>query len=105
MDISIIILNYKSKGFTMACLKSIMEADFSNLKYEIIVVDNDSDDSIGEILAWKYPQVVFIQNDKNIGMGAGNNVGIGNDFTLFATKAGTVTFEFVNKNKKKISVY
>jgi large subunit ribosomal protein L27 len=36
---------------------------------------------------------------------AGNNVGIGNDFTLFATKAGTVTFEFVNKNKKKISVY
>jgi GT2 family glycosyltransferase len=76
MDISIIILNYKSKGFTMACLKSIMEADFSNLKYEIIVVDNDSDDSIGEILAWQYPQVVFIQNDKNIGMGAGNNVGI-----------------------------
>lgn len=76
MDISIIILNYKSKGFTMACLKSIMEADFANLKHEIIVVDNNSDDSVGEILAWQYPEVIFIQNKKNTGMGAGNNTGI-----------------------------
>jgi len=35
----------------------------------------------------------------------GNNVGIGKDFTIFSKIDGTVTFEFVNKNKKKISVY
>jgi len=76
MDISIVILNYKSKGFTLNCIKSIKEADFSNLQYEIIVVDNNSLDSIGEILSWQYPDIVFIQNKKNVGMGAGNNVGL-----------------------------
>ncbi|MEA3463838.1 MAG: glycosyltransferase, partial [Patescibacteria group bacterium] len=76
MDISIIILNYKSKGFTLNCIKSIKEADFSKLKHEIIVVDNNSSDSIGEILAWQYPGVRLIKNKINIGMGAGNNAGI-----------------------------
>lgn len=76
MDISIIILNYKSKGFTLNCIKSIKEADFDSLKYEIIVVDNNSEDSIGQILAWQNPEVLFVQNKENIGMGAGNNAGI-----------------------------
>ncbi len=76
MNISIVIVNYKSKGFTLNCIKSIEEADFANLKFEIIVVDNNSDDSIGEILAWQYPEIIFIQNKKNIGMGAGNNIGM-----------------------------
>ena len=76
MNISIIILNYKSKGFALNCIKSIKEADFGGLKYEIIVVDNNSQDHIGEILAWQNPDIIFIQNKKNIGMGAGNNIGI-----------------------------
>lgn len=35
----------------------------------------------------------------------GRNVGKGKDFTLYALVDGTVTFEHVNKTKKKISVY
>ena len=35
----------------------------------------------------------------------GNNVGIGNDHTLFALVDGTVTFEHINRHKKKVSVY
>ncbi len=80
MDISIIIVNYKSKGFVLNCVQSIMDADFDlgerKLQYEIIVVDNNSRDGLGDILAWQYPSVKFIQNKKNIGMGAGNNTGI-----------------------------
>jgi len=76
MDISIIILNYKSRGLVLNCIKSIKEADFSGLKYEIIVVDNNSEDSLSEILAWQYSEVKFIQNKYNLGMGGGNNVGI-----------------------------
>lgn len=110
MDISIIILNYKCKGFTLNCVKSIEEADWTlsephpdlstspqpspgphpspllskergnlgegALKYEIIVVDNNSDDGIGNILAWQNPEVKFIQSRKNLGMGGGNNLGI-----------------------------
>ena len=35
----------------------------------------------------------------------GLNVGMGKDYTLFAKSEGTVKFEFVKKNKQKISVY
>ena len=76
MDISLIILNYQTKGMTLNCLKSIRETDWSGLEYEIIVIDNNSQDSLGEILAWQYPEVKFIQNKKNLGMGAGNNIGL-----------------------------
>jgi GT2 family glycosyltransferase len=75
MDISIIIVNYKSKGLTLNCIKSIKEADWTGLSYEIIVVDNNSFDHVGDILAWQYPEVKFIQAKANIGMGAGNNLG------------------------------
>jgi len=80
MDISIIIVNYKSKGHTLNCIKSIKEADFifegRELKHEIIVVDNNSGDALGEIIKWQYPEVIFIQNENNPGLGAANNIGI-----------------------------
>ncbi len=36
---------------------------------------------------------------------AGNNVGMGKDFTLFALIDGVVKFEKLTKDKQKISVY
>jgi large subunit ribosomal protein L27 len=35
----------------------------------------------------------------------GNNVGRGNDDTLYATIEGVVTFERLGKSRKKVSVY
>ena len=35
----------------------------------------------------------------------GNNVGVGRDFTLFALVDGVVTFERLDKKRKKVSVY
>ncbi|MBE6564925.1 MAG: 50S ribosomal protein L27 [Ruminococcaceae bacterium] len=35
----------------------------------------------------------------------GNNVGIGTDDTLFAKIDGTVKFEYVTRDKKRVSVY
>ena len=42
----------------MNCIKSIKEADFGNLKYEIIVVDNNSTDRTKEIVA-RYTEKVY----------------------------------------------
>ena len=36
---------------------------------------------------------------------AGTNVGIGRDYTLFATADGFVKFEFARRGKKRVSVY
>lgn len=35
----------------------------------------------------------------------GNNVGMGKDYTLFAKIDGVVTFERLDKTRKKVSVY
>jgi large subunit ribosomal protein L27 len=35
----------------------------------------------------------------------GNNVGLGKDFTLFATIDGVVKFERMGRSRKKVSVY
>ena len=36
---------------------------------------------------------------------AGNNVGMGRDYTLFATIDGYVKFEIVRDERKQVSVY
>jgi len=36
---------------------------------------------------------------------AGNNVGLGKDYTLFSLVDGVVTFEHLDKKRQKISVY
>jgi len=76
MDISFIILNYKNKGLLKNCLKSIVASDLGNLRYEIIVVDNNSGDGVKETLGENFAGVIFMQASRNLGMGAGNNLGI-----------------------------
>lgn len=108
MDISIVIVNYKSKGLTLNCIKSIEEADFGRLEREIIVVDNNSGDQIAEILAWQHPSVIFVQSSINKGMGGGNNVGIKrargkyivvmNPDTLALKDTFSTLFDFMERN-------
>ncbi|MCU0680089.1 MAG: glycosyltransferase family 2 protein [Planctomycetes bacterium] len=74
MDISIIIVNYKSKDKLLRCLDSIKIADWSSLNYEIIVVENNSGDNLSEIS--QYPNTNLLVSSKNLGMGGGNNYGL-----------------------------
>lgn len=75
MDLSIIILNYQSKGLVKQCLKGIKNSNLS-LSYEIIVVDNASNDGCLEMVKNNFLGVKTIQADKNHGYAAGNNLGI-----------------------------
>lgn len=75
MDLSIIILNYKTKGLVKQCIRNV-KISVANLDYEIIVVDNGSNDGCGEMIKENFPGIKFIQIPKNIGFAAGNNVGI-----------------------------
>ncbi len=75
MDISIIILNYKTKGLVKNCIRSIKDS-LDDLSYEIIVVDNNSEDGIENMLRHNFQGVKFVQAGKNLGMGGGNNMGI-----------------------------
>ncbi len=79
IDVSIIILNYNTKALLLACLASIEKARTLKDRWEVIVVDNASTDgSVKEISNFKsqISNLKIIQNDRNLGFAAGNNVGI-----------------------------
>jgi len=75
MDLSIIILNYKYKDLVKVCLNNLKAADLP-LDYEIIVVDNGSNDGIAEMLNNFFPEANLVMLQKNKGYSAGNNAGI-----------------------------
>jgi len=75
MDLSLIILNYKSAGLVRQCLKGIMRARL-RLDYEVIVVDNNSQDGCPAWVAAHYPQVKIVVLPTNNGYSAGNNAGL-----------------------------
>jgi hypothetical protein len=75
MDLSIIIVNYNVKEFLQNLIYSIYKAG-ENLKYEIIIVDNASDDGSVEFLKEKFPDIKLIVNEKNVGFSKANNIGL-----------------------------
>jgi len=77
MDLSIVIVNYKSWKVLTECLDSFDQYT-PKLNYEIIVVDNDSQDGRLEPFSQKYPQISFIKNTGNNGFAQGCNLGSDN---------------------------
>lgn len=75
LDLSIIIVNYKTPGLILDCLASVY-AHTSGITLEVIVVDNQSeDDSQAQILA-AYPTVRWFDMGYNAGFARANNHGI-----------------------------
>lgn len=72
MDLSIIIVNWNSREYLQKCIASIL-AWTNNANYEIVVIDGGSFDGCDEMLRRHYPQVRFIQSQKNIGFAKANN--------------------------------
>jgi len=75
MDLSIIILNYKSAGLTRQCLKSIREAS-PDIDLEVFVVDNNSGDNVIKMVEDQFPKVKTLAAPYNMGFAAGNNLGM-----------------------------
>jgi GT2 family glycosyltransferase len=68
----IIILNWNGLSDTVRCLESIQDLDYTN--YEVIVVDNGSNDNSVAYLNENFPWIVLIENEKNLGFTGGNNI-------------------------------
>jgi GT2 family glycosyltransferase len=72
MEISVITINWNTRDLLHNCLESIYKTIHS-IDYEVIVVDNASQDGSFAMLQEKHPQVKVIQNTENRGFGAANN--------------------------------
>ncbi len=75
IDLSIIIVNWNAKIYLAKCLESVI-SESKEYKIELIVVDNYSTDKSVEYLKENFPEVIVIQNNRNLGFSKANNIGI-----------------------------
>ncbi len=69
----VIIVTYYAEKWIDKFMKSIQN---STVKSQTIIVDNSSQDSTVDLIKSNYPEVELIVNNKNLGFGAANNIGI-----------------------------
>jgi GT2 family glycosyltransferase len=75
IQLSIIIVNYKSAQLICDCVQSIY-AQNSVINFEIIVIDNNSNDDSKEKILSYFPEVIWIEMNYNSGFARANNEGI-----------------------------
>ena len=93
-NLSVIIVSYKSEYVIENCINSI------DNQIEIIVIDNSNNEDLKKKIEAKYKNVKCILSKKNLGMGAGNNLGIKNvdkDFVLILNPDVTLEKDSINE--------
>jgi GT2 family glycosyltransferase len=71
-ELSIVIVNYRSWPYLEACLKSL---DPQQDRYDVLVVDNFSDDGQFDSFAANFPHIKFVRSQTNLGFGGGCRLG------------------------------
>jgi GT2 family glycosyltransferase len=75
MDVSVIIVSWNVKPLLQKCLKSIF--DFTtDIDFEVIVIDNASEDASIQMVAQEFPLVDLIASNQNLGFAKANNLGL-----------------------------
>ncbi|TXK50482.1 glycosyltransferase family 2 protein [Pontibacter qinzhouensis] len=73
--LSVIIVSYNVQYFLEQALRSVQKA-LAGIPSEIFVVDNNSSDSSVEMVASRFPEVVLLANQDNVGFSKANNQAI-----------------------------
>ena len=117
VDISIIIVSFNTKDFTVNCVESVL-AHLKNLQAEIIIVDNASTDgsvsALKKVKAKGGVHIRVIKNSKNMGFAQGNNIGAKwatGKYILFLNSDTKVTSDVFSKavswldDHEKVALY
>jgi len=83
MIVSIIVTAYNYGRFLERCLRSCVAQNFASDKYEVIVVDDVSEDETSAVMknylegrGAALPEVRYLRNEKNLGVAGSANVGL-----------------------------
>jgi len=73
LDITFVIVNWNTRDLLLECIASIYET-VKGLSFEIWLVDNASSDGSIAAAREKFPHICIIENQKNLGFAAANNL-------------------------------
>ena len=90
MKIFVIIVTYNPMKWIERCLNSLLKSD---VKLDIVVVDNGSNDGGKEYIKKHYKFIHLIELEQNLGFGAANNVGL-----KFSIKHGADYYFLLNQD-------
>lgn len=111
MDVSIIILNYKTPKMCCDCIRSVIEKSLG-FSYEILVIDNNSGDNSKDLIenGQFNHKVKFIENNENLGTAKAFNEGAKiakgdfifylNTDTLFVNNAINIMLKYAQDHKE-----
>jgi len=117
LDLSIVIVSYNTKKITQDCLESINRSlTGTKIKYEIVMIDNDSHDGSQELLEKlandPKNNLVYKQTRDNLGFGRGNNLGVKiakgkyilllNSDTIILNRSIEKLYNFYVENEKQV---
>jgi GT2 family glycosyltransferase len=74
-DVSFVVVTWRSRDDVLACLESVHGSPPSG-RWEVVVVDNGSDDGTAAAVAAAYPGVQVVANADNRGLARANNQGL-----------------------------
>ena len=78
VDLSIVIVSWNTRQLLDDCLTSVVRSLQSTpeLRYEIFVADNASEDASAEMVEEKFPQVRLLRTGGNLGFARANNLAL-----------------------------
>ncbi len=109
MNISVVTINYNSSENTIKLLESLKNQTDKN--FNVLVIDNNSGPDQKAILKnyrTEETNIVFIENEHNLGFSGGNNVGIkkaladGADWILLLNNDTWVESDFIHRLKTNL---
>lgn len=75
VDLGIVIVNWNTRDLLRKCLQTVM-ASQGEFTFEVVVVDNASDDGSPAMVREEFPDVKLIASETNGGFSYGNNLGL-----------------------------
>lgn len=75
INVSIVIISWKMKNLLQSCLQSVYKFS-TGIKFEIIVIDNNSLDGTSEMIEKDFPEIILLKNKENRGVAPARNQGI-----------------------------
>lgn len=75
VDLGVVIVNWNTRDYLRRCLETVY-ASRGDFTYEVVVVDNGSEDGSADMVAAEFPGACLLSGHGNVGYPRGNNLGL-----------------------------